>query len=80
MQSLSQELSASGGKLVAIKCDVSKEEDVLSMMSEIKSQLGGADICVNNAGLGYDASLLSGTTEKWKIMLDVSTFIRIQMT
>ena len=44
-QSLSQELSASGGKLVAMKCDVRKEEDILSMMREIKSQLGGADIC-----------------------------------
>jgi len=55
-----------------MKCDVRKEEDILSMMSAIKSQFGGADICVNNAGLGYDAPLLSGTTEKWKIMLDVS--------
>ena len=51
-QSLSQELSKSGGKLVAMKCDVRKEEDILSMMSAIKSQFGGADICVNNAGLG----------------------------
>ncbi|XP_065892553.1 dehydrogenase/reductase SDR family member 11-like isoform X1 [Dysidea avara] len=72
IESLSQELSASGGKLVAMKCDVRKEEDILSMMSAIKSQFGGADICVNNAGLGYDAPLLSGTTEKWKMMLDVN--------
>ena len=70
-QSLSQELSASGGKLVAMKCDVRKEEDILSMMSEIKSQLGGADICVNNAGLVHDAPLLSGTTEQWREILEV---------
>ena len=54
-----------------MKCDVRKEEDILSMMSEVKSQLGGADICVNNAGLSYDSSLLSGTTEQWKEMLEV---------
>jgi len=71
-QSLSQELSVSGGKLVAMKCDVSKEEDILSMMSTMKSQLGGADICVNNAGLANDAPLLSGNTEQWREMLDVS--------
>ena len=35
-----------------MKCDVSKEEDILSMMSAIKSQFGGADICISNAGLG----------------------------
>ena len=70
-QSLCQELSASGGKLVVMKCDVRKEEDILSMMSEIKSQLGGADICVNSAGLANDAPLLSGTTEKWREELEV---------
>jgi len=54
-----------------MKCDVRKEEDILSMMSTIKSQLGGADICVNNAGLGNNAPLLSGTTEQWREMLEV---------
>ena len=39
---MAQELSPTGGKLVAMKCDVSKEEDILSMMSAIKSQFGGA--------------------------------------
>ena len=70
-QSLSQELSRSGGKLVAMKCDVRKEEDILSVMSAIKSQFGGADICVNNAGLNNSATLLSGTTEKWREMMEV---------
>ena len=55
-----------------MKCDVRKEEDILSMMSAIKLQFGGADICVNNAGLGNDAPLLSGTTEQWREMLEVS--------
>jgi len=55
-----------------MKCDVRKEDDILSMISAIKSQLGGADICVNNAGLGNDAPLLSGNTEQWREMLDVS--------
>ena len=54
-----------------MKCDVRKEEDILSMMSEIKSQLGGADICVNNAGLANNAPLLSGTTEQWRQMMEV---------
>ena len=72
---LSQELSPTGGKLVAMKCDVSKEEDILSMMSAIKSQFGGADICINNAGLGYDEPLLTGDTEKWRHMLEVYAWL-----
>ena len=75
LQALAQELNSTGGKLVAMKCDVSKEEDILSMMSAIKSQFGGADICVNNAGLAHDAPLLSGSTEMWRQMLEVSTII-----
>ena len=71
-QSLSEELSRSGGKLVAMKCDVRKEEDILSMMSAIKSQFGGADICVNNAGLCHNAPLLTSDAEKWREMLEVS--------
>ena len=71
LQTLSQELTPTGAKLVAIKCDVSKEEDILSMMSAIKSQFGGADICVNNAGLGYDEPLLTGDAEKWRHVLEV---------
>jgi len=69
---LSQELSPAGGKLVAMKCDVRKEEDILSMMSAIKSQFGGADICINNAGLARDAPLLSGSTGMWKEVIEVS--------
>ena len=69
---MAQELSPTGDKLVAMKCDVGKEEDILSMMSAIKSQFGGADICINNAGLGYDEPLLSGHTEKWRHVLEVS--------
>ena len=54
-----------------MKCDVRKEEDILSVMSAVKSQFGGADICVNNAGLANNAPLLSGTTEKWREMMEV---------
>ena len=42
------------------------------MMSAIKSQFEGADICVNNAGLGYDEPLLTGDAEKWRHTLEVS--------
>ena len=43
------------------------------MMSAIKSQFGGADICINNAGLAHNAPLLSGSTEMWRQMLEVCT-------
>ena len=41
------------------------------MFAEINEKYGGADVCINNAGLGEDAPLLSGKTDDWKLMMDV---------
>ena len=59
------------GKLVATKCDVSREEEVREAFQIAKAEFGGVDVCVNNAGLAHNAPLLSGATSDWKEMLDV---------
>ncbi|CAN9510872.1 unnamed protein product [Ophioblennius macclurei] len=60
------------GVLVPFRCDLTKEEDILSMFAAIKAQHGGVDVCVNNAGLGHPERLLSGETGGWRNMLDVN--------
>ena len=71
-QGLSSELSKNGtGKLVAIKCDVSKEEEVLAMFEQVKRELGGADVIICNAGLAWNEPLLSGNTSQWREMMEV---------
>ncbi|XP_072044242.1 dehydrogenase/reductase SDR family member 11-like [Amphiura filiformis] len=60
------------GSVHALKCDVSKEDEILTMFAEIKEKYGGVDVCINNAGMGRDASLLEGNTEKWRQMLDLN--------
>ncbi|ORU93743.1 MAG: hypothetical protein A6F71_09015 [Cycloclasticus sp. symbiont of Poecilosclerida sp. M] len=60
------------GKLLAVKCDVSKEEEVKATFQRAQAEFGGVDVCVNNAGLAHNAPLLSGATSDWKNMLDVS--------
>ncbi|XP_019855960.1 PREDICTED: dehydrogenase/reductase SDR family member 11-like isoform X4 [Amphimedon queenslandica] len=63
--------TASGGKLVGMKCDVTNEDDIKSVFSYAKDQFGGIDVCVNNAGLSHSSSLLTGDTKEWRNMLDV---------
>jgi NAD(P)-dependent dehydrogenase (short-subunit alcohol dehydrogenase family) len=46
------------GKLHSIKCDVSNENEVEDMFKWIKENVGGVDICVNNAAFSYKESLL----------------------
>ncbi|XP_028275229.1 dehydrogenase/reductase SDR family member 11-like [Parambassis ranga] len=74
IQKLESECQSAGysGVLVPFKCDLSSEEEILSMFSAIRAQHQGVDVCVNNAGLAHAESLLSGKTSGWKNMLDVN--------
>ena len=62
------------GSLHPIKCDVSKEDQVVAMFNEIQTLYGGVDILINNAGLGHNQPLLTGTCDQWKHMFDVIPF------
>lgn len=44
------------------------------MFSAIKTLHQGVDVCINNAGLAHPEPLLSGKTEGWRTMMDVSPF------
>ena len=50
---------------------MANEDEIKAMFSLAKSQFGGIDVCVNNAGLAHDAPILSGSTADWKNMLEV---------
>ncbi|KAG8191537.1 hypothetical protein JTE90_019601 [Oedothorax gibbosus] len=63
------------GSIIAIKCDLTSEEDINSLFSDIRERFGRLDLCINNAGLSHDVSLLStqeNATQKWKNMVDVN--------
>ena len=72
-QGLAKTLSGENvGRLVAVKCDVSIEEEVKAAFEKAETEFGGVDVCINNAGLAHNAPLLTGATSDWKNMLDVS--------
>ncbi|XP_028320378.1 dehydrogenase/reductase SDR family member 11-like [Gouania willdenowi] len=64
--------AGSTGVLVPFKCDLTNEDEILSMFAAIKAQHKGVDVCINNAGLGHPDSLLDGKTSGWRNMLDVN--------
>ena len=55
-----------------MKCDLRNEQEILEMFKMIKQNLGGVDVCVDNAGMANVAPLLSGETNDWREMIDVS--------
>ncbi|XP_063349426.1 dehydrogenase/reductase SDR family member 11-like [Pelmatolapia mariae] len=74
IEKLAAECQSAGhpGVLVPFKCDLTNEEEILSMFAAIKEQYKGVDVCINNAGLSHPEPLLSGKTSSWKNMIDVN--------
>jgi 3-oxoacyl-[acyl-carrier protein] reductase len=57
------EITSKGGKAVAIKGDVAKSADVVTLFAETKKAFGPLDILVNNAGV-YRFEPLEAVTEE----------------
>ncbi|MHA1468104.1 MAG: SDR family NAD(P)-dependent oxidoreductase, partial [Promethearchaeota archaeon] len=51
LDSAVEKLKEIGRNCIAIKCDVTKEEDVKQMANVMKENYGKCDILVNNAGI-----------------------------
>ncbi|XP_045130202.1 dehydrogenase/reductase SDR family member 11-like [Portunus trituberculatus] len=72
VQAIADELKGQPGSLLPIKCDLTKDDQVLAMFARIKQELGGVDVCINNAGMSINSSLQEGTPDQWRKMLDLN--------
>ncbi|MFE1172958.1 SDR family oxidoreductase [Streptomyces sp. NPDC058773] len=60
------------GKVAALPCDVTDEDQVNALLELAVERHGRLDIVVNNAGLGGTADLVEMTDEQWGKVLDVT--------
>ncbi len=71
--SLCEELEREYGiACLAIKADVSKEEEVDEMVSEIEKELGSVDVLVNCAGIDHPDLFHRKSAEQFRRILDVN--------
>lgn len=67
-----KQIEDNGGKAIAIKADVSHENEVQSMFQQMIDKFGTIDILVNNAGIQKDASFESMSLADWQLVINVN--------
>jgi NAD(P)-dependent dehydrogenase (short-subunit alcohol dehydrogenase family) len=68
----SEKMNSLGLKTIAIKCDVSKKEEVENLIIETVKAFGKVDILVNNAGIFPYKPFMEMTEEDWDKVIDVN--------
>ena len=64
-------------RVLAHRCDVTREGDVAAFASAVSSWRGTLDSLVNNAGEGRMATFAQTTDEQWRAELDLKFFSQI---
>ncbi|KAG9138133.1 hypothetical protein Leryth_001374 [Lithospermum erythrorhizon] len=71
-EEVSKEIEASGGEALTFGADVSKEEDVDSMIKTVVDRWGTLDILINNAGITRDGLLMRMKKSQWQDVIDLN--------
>ncbi len=76
IQATAEEVTAIGGKGIAMRCDHSKDEEVVALFEKVQKDLGRIDILVNNAFTAPDKPIFEGKfweypLELWDQLMDV---------
>lgn len=69
---LVNEITADGGEAMAIRADVSKEEEVQHLFNEMVRAWGSVEILVANAGIQRDAPFDQMSLDQWNKVLEVN--------
>lgn len=56
-------ITGKGGRAIAVKADVSQEDDIATLFAETRKAFGRIDVLVNNAGI-YEFAPLEGVTSE----------------
>jgi len=69
---IAERLKKIGVDCLPIKCDITKEEDVIQMAKRLKEHYGKCDILVNSAGVSDMGPSSGYTLDRWKIVIDTN--------
>jgi 3-oxoacyl-[acyl-carrier protein] reductase len=68
-----------GVSTLAVPCDVSTAEGVSSLVAAAEERFGGADVLVNNAGVGSNETVMDAPDEKWQAYWDLHVMASVRL-
>ncbi len=68
-EGLVEQITAEGGKAVAVQADVSKADECKKLVDATMEAFGQVDILVNNAGINRDRTVQRMTPEDWEAVI-----------
>lgn len=72
LQALAKELTSSGGKALAVTTDVTRCDQVKSLVDAGVQKFGRIDVIINNAGLMPQSAIERLKIDEWDRMIDVN--------
>ncbi|MCD6290307.1 MAG: SDR family oxidoreductase [Anaerolineae bacterium] len=69
-----------GVRVIGVRADVSKREDIDRFGAGIEKEFGGADILINNAGTGSEETILEAPDEKWQYYWDLHVMAAVRLS
>lgn len=63
---------ATGSKTIAIRCDVTNQDDVEAMVAKVVDTYGKLDACFNNAGICLNVPAEEMTYEQWNKVININ--------
>ena len=69
-EATAQEIRGRGGEALAMRSDVTQNDEVRALAERVEKDFGGADVLVNNAGIIKDALFAFMREEDWDRVID----------
>jgi NAD(P)-dependent dehydrogenase (short-subunit alcohol dehydrogenase family) len=79
-ESVVADIRASGGRAIAIGCDISNLDAVRAMVAQTVKAFGALNILVNNAGLVIRKRFADSTPDEWRRQIDVCLYGTLNCT
>ena len=71
-QATVQRITESGGKALAVACDITRRADVDAAIATIRQYLGAVDVLVNNAGWDVFKPFSQTSPEEWERLIAIN--------